>query len=185
MVKIPAFVGIFIFQSLRIIKSQFLFLSMKLTYLFLILLLAACNQTIKSSNGETLDTTIVVSNDTIPEIRKSVKEAPVADYSENIPDELNEWKFEVSAFETKKTFQYLLRMKCKEVRVTDSLKIPNFGIQPKVVIKKGNEPLSCIIGFLDKKGEFKEYKKVNFKEEQLHIKTIKSYYVGAYKTKVQ
>ena len=145
----------------------------------------ACDQTDKTAAVENTDSTIVVSYDTIPEIRKNVKEEPVAEYSEPIPDELNEWKFEVSAFETKHTFQYLLRMKCKEVRVTDSLKIPNFGIQPRVAIRKGNEPLSCIIGFLDKKGEFKEYKKVNFKEEQLHIKTIRTYYVGAYKTKVQ
>ena len=158
---------------------------MKWISFILILFLAACNQTDKSTRGENVDSTIVVSYDTIPEMRKTIKEDAIADYSEPIPDELNEWKFEVSAFETKHTFQYLLRMKCKEVRVTDTLKIPNFGIQPKVVIKKGNEPLTCIIGFLDKKGDFKEFKKVNFKEEQLHIKTIRSYYVGAYKTKVQ
>ena len=158
---------------------------MKVSLFFLVILLAACNQSGNQSNSENTDSTIVVSYDTIPETRKIVKEEAIAEYSEPIPDELNEWKFEVSAFETKNTFQYLLRMKCKEVRVTDSLKIPNFGIQPKVAIKKGNEPLSCIIGFLDKKGEFKEYKTVNFKEEQLHIKTIRTYYVGAYKTKVQ
>ena len=98
----------------------------------------ACDQTDKTAAVENTDSTIVVSYDTIPEIRKSVKEEPVAEYSEPIPDELNEWKFEVSAFETKHTFQYLLRMKCKEVRVTDSLKIPNFGIQPRVAIRKGN-----------------------------------------------
>lgn len=157
---------------------------MKAPFLFLLIFLAACNQP-EDKNASPKDTTIVISTDTIPETRGTVKTAPVADYTENIRDELNDWKFAVSIYETKRTFHYTLRMQAKEVRVSDSLKIPNFGRQPKIEIRKGKEPFTCIIGFLDKKDVFKEYRKVSFKNEQLHISTINNYSVGAYRTTVK
>jgi hypothetical protein len=157
---------------------------MKTLFLFLLILPAACHQP-GDKNVSLTDTTIVISTDTIPETRATVKTAPVADYTENIKDELNDWKFSVSIYETKRTFHYTLRMQAKEVRVSDSLNIPNFGRQPKIEIHKGKEPFTCIIGFLDKKDVFKEYRKVNFKNEQLHISTINNYSVSAYRTKVK
>ncbi len=152
--------------------------------LFVLLLFIACNNG-DGANAPVPDTTVVISADTIPEIRTSVQSKPIATYSEPIADELNNWKFAVSLYETKKTFQFTLRIQCKEVRVSDSLKIPNFGIAPAIEIRKGKEPLSCIIGFLDKNKQFKEYKKVSFENEQLRVKTIQNYYVGAYKTRVK
>ncbi len=125
---------------------------------------------------------VVITNDTIPETRASVNTTPIASYSEPVKDELNNWKLAVTAYETKRTFHFVLRMQYKELRVTDSLHIPNFGIRPVVEIKKGPEPLSCIIGFLDKKGQFKDYKKVSIKNDQLKYTTLNSYYVGSYRT---
>lgn len=155
---------------------------MRILYLFSLGLLAGCaSDSPVSETGS--DSTVVVSYDTIPETRASVKTAPAASYSEPIPDELNNWTFSVSLYETRQTFRYTIRVQAKEVRITDSLTIPNFGIQPTVAIRKGGEALSCIIGFLDKKQEFKPYKKVSFKKDRLQIKTTNSYYVGAYKTK--
>jgi hypothetical protein len=72
----------------------------------------------------------------------------------------------------------------KRSRVTDSVNIPNFGIAPKPAIQKGKEPLTCIIGFLDKKNEFMPYRQVSFINDRLRIRTVQSYSVGAYKTKV-
>jgi hypothetical protein len=91
----------------------------------------------------------------------------------------------VAVYETERTFHFSLRIQAKEVRVSDSLTIPNFGILPKIEIHKGKEPLTCIIGFLDKKEVFKEYKKVSFKNDQLHFSTLNGYSVNAYKTKVR
>ena len=157
---------------------------MKTSYLFFVLLLLiACNNG-NNTDAAAPDTTVVISTDTIPETRTSVQSKAIATYSEPIADELNNWKFAVSLYETKKTFQFTLRIQCKEVRVSDSLKIPNFGIAPAIEIRKGKEPLTCIIGFLDKNKQFKEYKKVSFENEQLRVKTIQNYYVGAYRTKV-
>ncbi|MES2373109.1 MAG: hypothetical protein V4557_11060 [Bacteroidota bacterium] len=150
---------------------------------FLLLIVAvACNQ--PADNTTTKDSTTVVSYDTIPEIRTTVKSTPAAEYSDPIKDELNNWKFAVALYETRRTFHYTVRIQAKEARVTDSINIPNFGTMPKVVIQKGKEPLTCIIGFLDKKGQFMPYRQVSFMNDRLRIRTIQSYSVGAYRTPV-
>lgn len=154
---------------------------MRILSLLTLLLLAGCANN-ETTTDTSADTAVVVSYDTIPATRKSIQSSPVATYSEKIADELNDWKFAVTVYETQKTFQYTLRIQAKEVRVSDSLTIPNFGIQPTVVLQKGKEPLSCIIGFLDKKKVFKPYKMVSFQNDRLRVRTIASYYVGAYKT---
>ena len=128
------------------------------------------------------DSVSVVSVDTIPEKRAYINQDPIASFEEQL-DTLNNWKFAVSIFETSNTFKYRVHLEAKEVRVTDSLIIPNFGRHPKVVIQKGKEPHTCIIGFLDKKDAFKEYRKVSFQDERLRIKTIQTYYVGHYQSK--
>lgn len=154
---------------------------MRIPYLLTLLLLAGCVNN-DTTNDAHSDSTVVISYDTVAATRNTVQSNPVATYSEKIADELNDWKFSVTVYETKKTFRYTLRIQAKEVRVSDSLTIPNFGIQPTVVLQKGKEPLSCIIGFLDKKKEFKPYKMVSFRNDRLRVRTIASYYVGAYKT---
>ena len=64
----------------------------------------------------------------------------------------------------------------------DTLEIPNFGIQPKLEIHKGKNDYSCVVGFLDKKGAFKEYKQVAITDNQMKLTTLKKYFVGVYKT---
>ncbi|MBV9986200.1 MAG: hypothetical protein JO301_00860 [Chitinophagaceae bacterium] len=152
-------------------------------YALILLLFAAACQTHTETSADK-PKTIIISNDTIPETRSSVNRAPVASYSEAVKDELNDWKFAVAAYETPLTFRFILRMQYKELRISDSLKIPNFGMQPKLEIRKGSEPLSCIIGFFDTKGRFKEYKKAAIKNEQLKLTTLNNYYVGSYRTPV-
>ncbi len=149
---------------------------------FFIILAFGCNQPDTSSMAAK-DTTIVVTADTIPETRTAIRREAVADYTEKVADSLNDWKFSVSLYETKKTFQYLLRVQYKELRITDSLLIPNFGTLPKVGIHKGKEPLSCILGFFDRKEQFKEYKLVRVTNDRLKISTINYYSVGRYHNK--
>jgi PBP1b-binding outer membrane lipoprotein LpoB len=148
---------------------------------FLILFFVGCEQA-ANHNAETKDSTVVISHDTIPETRQTVKHEAVSTYSEKIPDELNDWKFAVSLHETQRTFHYIVKIEAKEARIIDSVKIPNFGIMPKPEVRKGKDPLTCIIGFLDKKGEFKEYRKLSFQNDRLHISTINNYAVSSYKT---
>jgi hypothetical protein len=154
---------------------------MKRVLCLLFIVAVACNQ--PADNSITKDSVTVVSYDTIPESRATVKSTPAAEYSEPIRDELNNWKFAVSLHETKRTFHYTVRIQAKEARVSDSINIPNFGIAPKVEIHKGKEPLTCVIGFLNKKNEFMPYRQVSFTNDRLRIRTVQSYSVGAYKTK--
>jgi len=137
-----------------------------------------------ASKRNSKDTAEVINYDTIPDIRKSVRPNAVAAFSEPVKDPLNDWKFLVSVYETEKTFSFLVRMQYKELRASQSFTIPNFGIQPKVEIRKAKEPFSCIIGFFDKKEVFREYIKVAVKGDQLKFTKINSYYAGAYRTKV-
>src|SRR4051812_34149952 len=103
--------------------------------LLLMIITASCKQ--PADNATAKDSTTVISNDTIPEIRTTVSSAPAAQYSEPIRDDLNNWKFAVALYETKRTFHYTVRIQAKEARVSDSINIPNFGIAPKVAIHEG------------------------------------------------
>lgn len=150
------------------------------------MLAAGCRNSGNTNRApDSTNTPQVVSYDTVPEIRKVVSPTPVAEYSEPIRDELNDWKFAVAVYETRQTFHYTIRLQGKELRISDSLIIPNFGIPPKVEIRKGHQPLSCVIGFLDKKGAFMEYVGASFKDEKLHVKKLKHYAVSVFKTPVK
>jgi len=155
----------------------------KYYYLLALSLLFSCNK--KSETSETKDSSMTVMNDTIPVTRKVVSNAAVASYSEKVKDKdnLNDWKFAVDVFETEETFKYLVKIKYKELEAEDNLTIPNFGIQPKVKLEKGDEALTCIIGFLDKEGSFKEYKRVEIVGDQLKIRQTKGYGRSIVKTK--
>ena len=101
---------------------------------------------------------LVFPSDAIPEYRKIVKTEPVAEYKEKIIDPLNDWYFSVRIYETSKTFRYLLRLQFEEIEGEDTLKLPNFGTEPKPSLVTGKEKYSCVIGFFDKRNIFKEYK---------------------------
>jgi hypothetical protein len=147
----------------------------KYYYLFALLVLFACNK--KSGSDETKVDSPAGSRETISETRKVVKPEAVAAYSEKVKDKdgLNDWKFAVDVFETDQTFKYKIKVKYKELDAEDVLSLPNLGIEPKVELKKGEEPLTCIIGFIGKDNSFKEYKRVEITGDQLKIRQTKSY----------
>ncbi|GGB91384.1 hypothetical protein [Dyadobacter sediminis] len=156
-------------------------LAMKYYSFFILLAVLACNQQNNQDNQE--EPSMKVVNDTINLERTSVNSAPVASYSEKVKDPLNDWKFAVDVYETKATFDFLVKMKYKELEAEDSITIPNFGIEPKVEIRKGDKEQSCIIGFLDKNKEFKSYKLVQITNKQLKISTLRHYARTRYKVK--
>ena len=151
--------------------------------LAIVVWLTACNQLHEDSNVH--ESTTFITNDTIPEMRSKVNPEPVAKYEKPVSDPLNNWKFAVSVSETKYRFNYVLRMHYKEIDESDTLRIPNFGTEPIVEIHKGENEYSCIIGFLDKKKEFKEYKKVAIKGQQMTYTSLKRYFVGVYRNVIQ
>jgi len=150
--------------------------------LLLLLFAVACGEQAANENATTADTTskatVINPADNIPANRDSIRPEPVAEYSEKTDNPLNDWSFAVKLYETPKTFHYLIKLQYEEIRGEDTLKLPNFGIMPQPVIQKGPEKYSCIIGFMDKDKNFREYKKVYVKDNTLKITAIKHYAVS-------
>lgn len=155
---------------------------MKYYYLIILAYITACNTNNQPVAKDAADSTSFVTNDTIPEIRKSVSKKPVASYLVPVNDPKLERTFGVSIYETPHTFQYLLKMHYEAMEVTDTLEVPNFGVWPVVQIRPGKDKRTCIIGFLDKKKEFKEYKMLTAKGDKMKLNTLKNYFTGRYRT---
>src|SRR5580765_9078266 len=117
-------------------KRKFLYVSLIVSlYLF-----PCCHQSQSSSSSKNDSASQVhYSSDDIPEFRKQVKKEAVAVYKEKTDDPLNDWYFSVRLFETEKTFRYLLKMQFEEIKGEDTLKLPNFGIDPKPELRKGKD----------------------------------------------
>ncbi len=120
----------------------------------------------------------------VPEEREVVAKDAVAGYEEKVDNPLNDWYFRVQLFETPQTFKFRMRLQYEEIRGEDTLKIPNLGVAPRVEIRKGPTAYSCIIGFLDKQGVFKEYKKVYVLNGALKVTTLHQYGVSRVRKEV-
>jgi len=116
----------------------------------------------------------------IPMDRTTVNSEPVAEYKQKTENPLNDWYFSVKLFETSKTFQYVMKLKYEEMEGEDTLFLPNVGTLPKPVIQKGEDKYSCIVGFMDNHDEFREYKKVYVKNDELKVTSLKHYSVATY-----
>lgn len=154
---------------------------MKYFFVIFIACLQACNNKELQSKVST-ESTLIVSHDTIPDIRATVSKKPVASYRVVAGDPKLERYFGVAIYETGLTFSYLLRMEYEAIVETDTLRVPNFGSWPAVQVQPGKEKLSCIIGFLDEKGKFREYKMLAAKGSHMRLTVLKKYGVGRYKT---
>ncbi len=155
--------------------------SIKYLYLLLIPLVASCSQRGELESKDASDTTAYITNDTIPPVREQVNKKPVASYFVPVGKPLYGYKFGVNVYETSKTFRYVLDMHYEAMNITDTLKIPNFGTWPVVQVKPGKDKLSCIIGFLDKKKQFREYKMLTAKNDKLRLIVLNRYAVGSYR----
>ncbi|HEY8894741.1 MAG TPA: hypothetical protein VIM79_07990 [Niastella sp.] len=116
----------------------------------------------------------------VPMYRASVQAEPVAEYKERTDNPLNDWYFSVKLYETPKTFQYVMKLKYEELEGDDTLNLPKVGVMPKPVIQKGEDKYSCIVGFMDHQNQFREYKKVYVKNDELKVTSLKHYTVATY-----
>jgi hypothetical protein len=140
-------------------------------------MLAGCQQSRgPAATGDTSVTTVSITK-MIAEERDAVNPAPVAKYSVPVPDDMNDWRFTVSLYETKQRFTYRVVAQYQEVSGEDSIVFPNVGMEPKPLLQKGKGQYSCIIGFADKQGQFRPYKEVSVRNEALKITTLKHYAV--------
>lgn len=140
--------------------------------------LIACNagadKTAENNGGDS----VVLTSDNMPVEREIVNLQPVETYSETIKSFETTDEFKVGVYETKQTFKYRIKIFYKQLQVEDTLRVPNFGKQPAVKIKKGDSIRpSCIVGFLDKERKFRESKLVYFKNDKIKVKVLKYYAV--------
>lgn len=158
--------------------------SLKYFSLFLFVIFLGCTSN-DNKTDKVVDATVIVLTDTLSDLRTIVQQEPVASHVQKVPDELNDWQFAVNVYETKRRFHYIVSMQYKELRVTDSLTVPNIGIEPTVQIQKDSDPFSCTVGFSDKKGNFKPLSRASVKGDRLRFKTVASYAVGVYRTEAK
>jgi hypothetical protein len=116
----------------------------------------------------------------VPMYRTTVNTEAVAEYKVKTENPLNDWYFSVKLYETSKTFQYIMKLKYEEMEGDDTLNLPNVGTPPKPVIKKGDDKYACIVGFMDNHDQFREYKKVYVKNDELKVTSLKHYSVATY-----
>lgn len=140
--------------------------------IFLIVIFLSCNEA--STEKQAPQTSQTSAPPAISETRDPKKE-PVATYSERTDNPLNDWYFKVSLFETPFTFRYLVKLQFEEIRGEDTLRLPNLGVPPQPELRKGPDKYSCIIGFRDRQGNFREYKKAYVRNNSLKLTALKHY----------
>ena len=125
-------------------------------------------------------------NDQIPGHRVMVSKKPIAVFDQkyfttNPNSDLNDWRFSIKLYETSRMFWYKMVVVDRELEIKDTIVFPDLGMGIKPALKKGSEPNSCLVGFLDKADQFLEYKKVVSGNKGLTIKQTRSYYVSSKK----
>jgi hypothetical protein len=141
----------------------------------IILFLASCSA--KNDNNSNKDS-VVLNYENISEERSTANPNAVKTYTETVKSFETTDEFKVSLFETKQTFRYLIKMQYKSLDEEDTLRIPNFGMQPSVEIKEGDTRPSCIVGFYDEKKQFRESKLIYFEDDKLKVRVLKHYAVA-------
>ena len=81
--------------------------------------------------------------------RANVRKEPAAQYAEDLP---GGFQYKAELYETPKTFSYFLKLKYQEFTAEDTVNLPDFGIMPEPVLKKGEGKNVILLGFKDKKG---------------------------------
>lgn len=114
--------------------------------------------------------------------RANVRKEPAAQYTEDLP---GGFQYKAELYETPKTFSYFLKLKYQEFTAEDTVNLPDFGTMPEPVLKKGEGKNVILLGFKDKKGEFREYKTITATDDRISVKTSKYYTVTKYTTTVQ
>ncbi len=134
-------------------------------------------------NNATCDSIIYTKH--VSETRLSVSLSAVKVYNEVVKSFETIDTFKVYLYETNQTFKYLIKINYKQLNAEDTLRIPNFGINPEIEIRKGNKRPSCIIGFLDNRRQFRESKMVSFENSEIKVHVLKHYAVATYQDTIK
>lgn len=118
------------------------------------------------------------------EEREVVKTDPVLEYNVPLNDSLNpDWAFNVKLYEQKKSLQYRVVFKYKEVEGEKIFTYPNLGFMPKPGLRPGDDSLSCIVGFYDADSTFMDMRLIKVENGNLVYRHLKEYQVDDGKKK--
>lgn len=119
------------------------------------------------------------------EERAVVKEDPVLEYKVLLNDTLNpEWAFHVKLYEQKKSLQYRVLFKYKEVEGEKIFSYPNLGFMPKPGLRRqGEDSLACLVGFYDADSTFMDLRLIKVENDNLMYRHLKEYQVDEGKKK--
>jgi hypothetical protein len=150
--------------------------------LIAVLLLFACHSSPTDPRVPGRDTLLVdVSHPNLPppkhnpEFRTQVKKEPVAEYQEKRGRV--EGDFDVKLYQTSKTMAFRVDVDYEGMPGSDTIKLPDLGTEPQPVLQKGTAKHSCVIGFLDNDKNFREFKLVHAKGDELKITTLRHWVV--------
>ncbi|HLK28744.1 MAG TPA: hypothetical protein VKT28_09190 [Puia sp.] len=154
------------------------------SFLVLSFYFSSCHSNNQNNSAQTDSASkpiVINPTNNVPEFRKTISKDIIAEYKEKTDNPLNNWYFSVKIYESEKTLHYIMKLQFEEIKGEDTLKLPNFGYELKPVIQKGKEKYSCVIGFMDDKNKFREYKLVHVEDgNHLKVTTLKHYSVATY-----
>jgi hypothetical protein len=144
-----------------------------------VLFAVSCSGSASTAKKEAQDT-VVELWDKIPQKRDTVHTESVARYKEKVKNAFGDGAFTVNVYETENTFDYRVEMDYDGLKGKGKLHIPDFTVRPKIEIRKGETPTTCIIGFYDRRGVYREYKQVKCQGKQMAYTTLQRYAMHTY-----
>ncbi len=110
--------------------------------------------------------------------RTTVKSGAVMTYTESTSNDDSTNTLKVELFEQKESLKYEVKFSYNGNNGEKIFSYPNLGFMPKPGLKKGPNPMSCIVGFYDADSTFMELRLIAVENGGLIYRHLKEYQVG-------
>lgn len=108
--------------------------------------------------------------------RTTVKTEPVLTYTESEKGDTSK-TLKVQLFEQKESLKYEVKFSYNGTNGEKIFSYPNLGFMPKPGLKKGPNPMSCIVGFYDADSVFMDLRLIAVENGNLMYRHLKEYQV--------
>ena len=109
--------------------------------------------------------------------RATVKSGPVITYTESTSNNDSTKTLKVELFEQKESLKYEVKFSYNGTNGEKIFSYPNLGFMPKPGLKKGPNPMSCIVGFYDADSVFMDLRLIAVENGNLMYRHLKEYQV--------
>lgn len=103
---------------------------------------------------------------------------PVAEYSANLNDDVTNNDFIVKLYPTLEQTVFQARIRYGGNEVSQDITMIPKEYYRRIILEKGDEDGTCVLGFEDPDGKFNEMKLITGSGTQIGIQTIKAYYLS-------